>query len=174
MFSYITITNTFNTELTILNICLGLIRYSRLLFTGPVPHINCLPVTPFTTYQGNSYTTVRWKCCCLAPPAKKAGGAPNAAAEATNLLAPSKNISELDCFITHGRTLTLSTYSIIFLFPITHLTSPHLTSPHLTSPHVGMVGYGMVWYGMVWYGMVSDGRIKYKFNNKEKFLPSYY
>jgi hypothetical protein len=28
--------------------------------------------------------------------------------------------------------------------------------------------------GMVWYGMVSDGRIKYKFNNKEKFLPSYY
>jgi hypothetical protein len=32
-----------------------------------------------------------------------------------NLLAPSKNISELDCFITHGRTLTLSIYSIIFL-----------------------------------------------------------
>jgi len=51
------------------------------------------------------------------PQAKKAGGAQNAAAEATNLLAPSKNISELDCFITHGRTLTCQFTQLYFIRP---------------------------------------------------------
>lgn len=142
MFSYITITNTFNTELTILNICLGLIRYSRLLFTGSVPHINCLPVTPFTTYQGNSYTMLGESAAALyfSLPAQlrlRVEHQMQQLRRRWNLIAPSKNISELDCFITHGRTLTCQLTQLYFYSPF-------------------------------------KGRIKYKFNNKEKFLPSYY
>jgi hypothetical protein len=85
--------------------------------------INCLPVTPFTTYQGNSYTTVRWKCCLALNPHTSYEG--KAAVEQMqlrrHLLAPSKNISELDCFITHGRTLTCQLTQLYFICPPPYL-----------------------------------------------------